>query len=64
MTPLPGEGLAATRDRSARIATIEREMSTVARKIRNEKQLNRQMELRRRVKELEAELATLGKCHQ
>lgn len=55
----PDEGLSDVSDRLASIARLEREISTLTRKLKAEPQLNRKVELRRALKTQQASLADL-----
>lgn len=50
----PGEAMSEVADRLKEVGKLEREISALQRKIKNEKQLNRKMELRRTLKTKEA----------
>ena len=62
LTPLsarPGEDMSDVADRLAAVRKLEREVTTLKRKLRTELQLNRKIELRRELKERQAALAAL-----
>ncbi|MDR0483271.1 MAG: DUF4391 domain-containing protein [Cellulomonadaceae bacterium] len=61
IVPQAGETLAETHERATRIAALDREIGALARKLRAEKQLNRQMDLRRQLRAVEKERQFLGK---
>ena len=55
----PGEELSGAIERMARAKQLEREIATLARRLRTEPQLNRKIELRRELKAKQAELDEL-----
>lgn len=59
VAPLAGEPLAATTERVECKAKLEREIAALDRRLRNEPQLNRKMELRRQIQNGKDELATV-----
>lgn len=62
LTPIAvhaGEGVSAIAGRLAAVRKLEREISALERKLRNEPQLNRKVELRRELKDRQAALAAL-----
>jgi hypothetical protein len=62
LTPIaarPGEDMSDVADRLAAVRKLEREVTTLKRKLRTEPQLNRKIELRRELKERQAALAAL-----
>ncbi|MFK4115151.1 DUF4391 domain-containing protein [Microbacterium sp. NPDC006705] len=62
LTPISayaGEDVSVTAERLAAVRKLEREISTLERKLRNEPQLNRKVELRRELKDRQAALAAL-----
>lgn len=62
LLPVPlrtGEAVGDAADRASEVGRIEREIAALNKRIRNEPQFNRQVELRRRVNEHTATLATL-----
>lgn len=62
LTPISvsaGEDVSVTAERLAAVRKLEREISTLERKLRNEPQLNRKIELRRELKDRQAALAAL-----
>ena len=52
----PGEGMSDVADRLKSIGTLEREIKTLERKLRTERQFNRKVELRRTLKTKQAQL--------
>lgn len=52
----PGEAMSEVAERLKEVGKLEREISALKRKIKNEKQLNRKIELRRTLKDKEARL--------
>ena len=59
MTPLtarPGEEMSEVADRLAAVRKLEREIATLERKLRTEPQLNRKVELRRKLQTQQHEL--------
>lgn len=56
VTPLPGEPLADATGRVERKAKLEREIASLNRRLRNEPQLNRKVELRRQIQACKDEL--------
>lgn len=59
VAPLAGETLAVTIERVERKAKLEREIAALDRRLRNEPQLNRKVELRRKIQARKDELATV-----
>lgn len=59
ITARPGEEMSDVADRLAAVRKLEREVTTLKRKLRTELQLNRKIELRRELKERQAALAAL-----
>lgn len=59
ITARPGEDMSDVADRLAAVRKLEREVTTLKRKLRTELQLNRKIELRRELKERQAALAAL-----
>lgn len=59
ITARPGEEMSDVADRLAAVGKLEREATTLKRKLRTELQLNRKIELRRELKERQAALAAL-----
>lgn len=59
ITARPGEDMSDVADRLAAVRKLEREITTLKRKLRTELQLNRKIELRRELKERQAALAAL-----
>jgi len=59
VAPLAGEPLAATTERVERKAKLEREIAALDRRLRNEPQLNRKVELRRQIQARKDDLATV-----
>ena len=59
ITTRPGEEMSDVADRLAAVRKLEREVTTLKRKLRTEPQLNRKIELRRELKERQAALAAL-----
>lgn len=55
----PGEGMSEIADRLKTISKLEREIKTLERKLRAEKQFNRKVELRRTLKTKQAQLTAL-----
>lgn len=55
----PGEAMSEVADRLKEVGKLEREIAALRRKITNEKQLNRKIELRRTLKERQATLASM-----
>lgn len=55
----PGEAMSEVADRLKEVGKLEREITALRRKIKNEKQLNRKIELRRTLKERQATLASM-----
>lgn len=60
ITARPREGLADIADRLAAVRRLEREVASLERKLRNEPQLNRKVELRRALKVKQRELTVLA----
>jgi hypothetical protein len=56
LTPRAGESPAVVGERLDAVRRLEREISTLERKLRSEPQLNRKVELRRELKAKQAEL--------
>lgn len=59
VAPLSGEPLAVTIERVERKAALDREIAALDRRLRNEPQLNRKVELRRQIQARKDELATV-----
>lgn len=59
VAPLPGEQLADVTGRVERKAKLEREIASLDRRLRNEPQLNRKVELRRQIQACQDELAAV-----
>ncbi len=59
IAPRSGEPLAETTERVERKAKLEREIASLDRRLRNEPQLNRKVELRRQIQRCEHELAAV-----
>jgi Domain of unknown function (DUF4391) len=59
IAPRPGESVAAATQRVSQARKIEREIATLEKRIRNEPQFNRKVELRRQLRERTAALAAL-----
>lgn len=55
----PGEGMSEVADRLKTVGKLEREIKTLERKLRTEKQFNRKIELRRTLKTKQAQLTVL-----
>lgn len=60
VTGRPGEGLSGAIERMARATQLEREIGTLARRLRTEPQLNRKIELRRELKAKQTELEQIN----
>jgi len=59
ITAYAGEDVSVVAERLAKVRKLEREISALERKLRNEPQLNRKVELRRELKDRQAALAAL-----
>lgn len=55
----PGEGMSEVADRLMTVGKLEREIATLERKLRTEKQLNRKIEIRRKLRNRQSALAAL-----
>lgn len=55
----PGEAMSEVAERLRLVASLEREIAALRRKIKNEKQLNRKIEMRRLLKERQATLSSV-----